>query len=220
MDGTLTDVVERWILPVLGILEQVKPDYDRENLEESIGTIALKSGGASNFLIIKLLWTLGKLAGLNFFQQISFFRHMIKQKAQFKRIVLVDGAEKVVSELSQYFTLALITSASADTVAAATRASPVFSHFTTIVTRDDVEFTKPNPEALLIAGKQLGVVDFSQVMMIGDFPLDVQAAKRAGAYSVAILGRMGEYTRNILEASHPDYLLTAITDLPSLLQQH
>lgn len=52
---------------------------------------------------------------------------------------------------------------------------------------DDVENSKPDPDIIHAAMRKLGDVDPHEVVMVGDTPYDVSAAKKAGVATVGLL---------------------------------
>ena len=67
---------------------------------------------------------------------------------------------------------------------------PLERYFETVVTGDDTERHKPDPEPLLLALERLGASP-SAAAYVGDSPFDIRAAKAAGM--VADRGRLGRY---------------------------
>jgi HAD superfamily hydrolase (TIGR01509 family) len=65
-----------------------------------------------------------------------------------------------------------------------------------VVTRDDVEHAKPDPDLFLAAAERLGV-DVSACFVVGDSVWDLLAAQRARAFGVGLLS--GGYGREELE---------------------
>jgi HAD superfamily hydrolase (TIGR01509 family) len=65
-----------------------------------------------------------------------------------------------------------------------------------VVTRDDVEHAKPDPDLFLAAADKLGV-DASACFVVGDSVWDLLAAQRARAFGVGVLS--GGYGREELE---------------------
>ncbi len=82
-----------------------------------------------------------------------------------------------------------------------------------LVGSDDVTRHKPDPEPLLRAAALLGV-EPARVVMVGDTPADVHAARAAGARAAAAL--WGTRDPGLLRAEMPTFLLTAPTDLVPL----
>lgn len=72
-----------------------------------------------------------------------------------------------------------------------------------ILSRDDVEKVKPHPEHLLAALRHFGM-EPEDAMMVGDHPMDVESAHKAGCLGAAVLGGEASYER--LAAVTPDYL--------------
>jgi HAD superfamily hydrolase (TIGR01509 family) len=67
---------------------------------------------------------------------------------------------------------------------------------TTVITRDLVQYAKPNPDLFLAAADQLGV-EIGSSVVVGDSVWDLLAARRAMALGVGLLS--GGYGRNELE---------------------
>jgi HAD superfamily hydrolase (TIGR01549 family) len=67
-----------------------------------------------------------------------------------------------------------------------------------VVTRDDVEHAKPDPDLFLAAAQRLGV-DAAECFVVGDSVWDLLAARRARALGVGVLS--GGYGREELESA-------------------
>ena len=74
---------------------------------------------------------------------------------------------------------------------------------------------RPNPKMILDAMQRLNITDRSKVLKIGDTVVDVQEGKNAGAYTVAVL--TGSQTEAQLRAAGPDYILSSIRELRTLI---
>jgi len=83
-----------------------------------------------------------------------------------------------------------------------------------LLSRDDVPLVKPDPAHLHAALAHLGVAA-EQALMCGDHPMDMVAAKRAGAGAVGVL--TGGATAASLTEAGADLVLACITALPDLL---
>jgi phosphoglycolate phosphatase len=81
-----------------------------------------------------------------------------------------------------------------------------------LLTRDDVERVKPDPQHLLDA---LRLMDSKPegALMIGDHPMDILAGKRAGMKTAAVLNSK---SREDFEEVAPDLILTGIAELLDL----
>jgi phosphonatase-like hydrolase len=76
---------------------------------------------------------------------------------------------------------------------------------------------RPNPKMIHDAMHELGVTDGRRVVKIGDTVVDVQEGRNAGAWTVAVL--TGSQTEVQLKAAGPDYILSSIRELRTLIPQ-
>lgn len=83
--------------------------------------------------------------------------------------------------------------------------------FDVIITRDSPLPPKPAPDGILIAGNMLGVPP-SEIMVVGDYVLDLTAAKEAGAISVLLCNR----PEIPAWADKADHIIHSLDELPRL----
>ena len=74
---------------------------------------------------------------------------------------------------------------------------------------------RPNPKMILDAMERLNITDGRKVLKIGDTVADVQEGKNANAWTVAVL--TGSQTEAQLMAAGPDYILSSIRELTTLI---
>jgi len=86
-----------------------------------------------------------------------------------------------------------------------------------IVTADDVQNTKPDPEGVLHALERVGVSP-TAAMFIGDTPTDIQAARRAGVLAVGAAWGYG--TTRDLQAAGADLMLNRPGQIGPALLTH
>jgi len=82
--------------------------------------------------------------------------------------------------------------------------------FAEVLGPNDVERPKPDPEMLEIIMMRLGL-GAEEVVYVGDMPLDVEVARKAGVSVYAL--PTGSASRDALLASRPDRLLHRFSDL-------
>ncbi len=80
---------------------------------------------------------------------------------------------------------------------------------------EQVGVGRPNPKMIHDAMERLNITDRSKVLKIGDTVVDVQEGKNAGAWTVAVL--TGSQTEAQLRAAGPDYILSSIRELTTLI---
>ncbi len=108
----------------------------------------------------------------------------------------------------------VVTSKSRDAVDLAFGIVPPPVTFDTVVTFDDTDRHKPEPDPILLALERMGT-DPREAAYVGDAPWDVRAARAAGCAAVAVT--WGAATEEILRAEHPDALVGTPSELEALL---
>jgi pyrophosphatase PpaX len=96
---------------------------------------------------------------------------------------------------------------------------PLYDHslthyFKVIITREDAYPQKPEPDGILECTRRMGILPAS-TLTIGDSPLDIQAGKRAGTPTLAVLGGVGSHAQ--LEAEEPTGIVEDVTQILSVL---
>lgn len=86
--------------------------------------------------------------------------------------------------------------------------------FGTVVTGYEVGKHKPAPDIVFEAAKRLSV-DAKQCVVVGDSPIDVQAGKRAGAFTVAVVSDTCD--RRLLENTKPTAIIEELQAILRLL---
>ena len=223
MDGTLTDLWKRYRDPFLRALDKIKPDYDREKVQEVfesvLADVLTTSEGSSRLLKVKLFLKSRKEMGGSWLDTFRVMKLVLSDPLSFREIVPLDGVQSTLESLqSRGYKLALVTSAGDKTVDKAIEKLKILESFDVLVTRNKVKRIKPYPDSLLFACSFLGK-DPSNCAMIGDFPQDVKAGKNAGTKTIAILGDNGKYTEEEIRSLNPDVVLDDFQELLELFPQ-
>ncbi len=92
----------------------------------------------------------------------------------------------------------------------------VLDFFDLIVTGDDVKNHKPSPEGILKFVKHFKLKP-EEVLMIGDAPSDIKAARQAGVKVASVL--WDSYGRETVEKMKTDFLLYSVNDLDELISR-
>ena len=88
-------------------------------------------------------------------------------------------------------------------------------YFQAVVTACDKFSPKPSPDALIECSRKLGVKT-SECAVVGDSIVDIEAGRRAGAKTVAVLS--GIFSRDELKKQKPDLILASVRELPDFLE--
>jgi pyrophosphatase PpaX len=134
----------------------------------------------------------------------------------YRQIRLFPGIDAVLDRLrDDGRKLGVVTVKSRATVELTFELLPLGSFFGVVVTGDDVERHKPDPDGLLLALERLGGEPASAAY-VGDSPFDVEAAHVAGMGAIAVSWG-GIHAHNRLEAENPDALVDRPEELLGVL---
>jgi phosphonatase-like hydrolase len=86
------------------------------------------------------------------------------------------------------------------------------------VSSDDVPSGRPAPYLVFHAMEATGTTDVRRVMVVGDTPLDLQAANNAGTIAVAVL--TGVHPRSRLERERYSHIIESVADVPALVRTY
>lgn len=114
---------------------------------------------------------------------------VFRRLAGARRFRVFDGAVPLLDALgARGLQLALATSASEDDLDSIMRSAGIDlrEHFDAVVTKSDVERSKPAPDVIDSAVRKLGLTA-AQCAMVGDTPYDAIAARRAGVVTLGVL---------------------------------
>lgn len=126
------------------------------------------------------------------------------------------GACDLVSDLrARGARLGLVTSKAREMGLRTLGACTLTDAFDALVFADDVANGKPDPEPVLLALDRLGVAPARDVLMVGDSPHDIEAGRRAGVATAAVL--WGPFQPTALRDAGPDHLLPDFASLSALL---
>jgi pyrophosphatase PpaX len=111
--------------------------------------------------------------------------------------------------------LGVVTAKRHATVRLAFDVCPIEDFFDTVVAADDTERHKPAPDPVLLAVDRLGAQP-SDAAYVGDAPFDVESAKAAGVYAIAV-GWGGIHPHDRVVAAAPDAFVQSAKELLDVL---
>jgi HAD superfamily hydrolase (TIGR01509 family) len=189
LDGTLVDSVynhvRAWHLALNG-----------EGLALSVWRIHRKIGMSGGLFTNQLLRELGAPVDEATIQRLRE-RHAAHFLALSDDVVPLPGAVALLGTLTELdLPWGIATSGRMITAAANLRSLGVDPEAATVVTRDQVQFAKPDPDLFVEAARRLGTTTVGSYV-IGDSIWDMLAAARCGALGIGLLS--GGYGREELE---------------------
>ncbi len=188
LDGTLVDSVYQHVLAWREVLEQV-------GISLSVWRIHRRIGMSGGLFVNALLRETNRPVTAD---EIARLRelHVTAYLSRIGQIRPLPGARELLARLAQQdVRWAIATSGNART------AQPMVDMLdvpkgTIVITRDDVQRAKPDPDLFLAAAERLGV-PIEESMVVGDSVWDLLAAQRARALGIGVLS--GGYGREELE---------------------
>jgi phosphoglycolate phosphatase-like HAD superfamily hydrolase len=127
---------------------------------------------------------------------------------------LVDEVDQALRALSGRYRLAVVTTRGRRDADAFLERFGLSGIFEAVVTRESTWRLKPHPEPIRYAARLLGLPP-ERCAMVGDTTVDIRAARRAGAWAVAVLCGFGQ--REELERAGAHLILPSPAHLPSAL---
>lgn len=173
LDGTIVDTNELIIQSFFHALKGIVPEgFGREHIIPHMGKT--------------LLDQMRQFSGR---EEVEDLIHAYREYNLLKHdemVSLFPGVAETVPVLkANGVKLGVVTTKMRPTTERALRMFGLYGQMDAIVTLDDVEHAKPHPEPILKATAEIGV-EPAHAIMVGDSPVDIEAAKRAGAMPVGV----------------------------------
>jgi HAD superfamily hydrolase (TIGR01549 family) len=178
LDGTLVDSVYQHVAAWHDALTSM-------NVPLSVWRIHRKVGMSGGLFVRGLMRELGREVEPSTAVELRR-RHAAAYAARFHEVVALPGTRELLATLTALGApWAIATSGSRD-VADRTLALLDIPPHVPVVTRDEVEYAKPDPDLFLRAAERLGV-RITDSIVVGDSVWDLLAARRAGALGIGVL---------------------------------
>lgn len=118
-------------------------------------------------------------------QFISAYKEHYRQICNAKTTLLPNAKEAILESYS-FAQLGVVTTKTGQYSKMLLEHMGVGNYFTCIIGRENVVNAKPSAEPILKALESFSPLNKDKIYMIGDTPLDIQAAKNAGVRSIAV----------------------------------
>jgi pyrophosphatase PpaX len=197
LDGTLINTNELIISSFLHTLNTYFPDeYKREDVLQFMGPPLEES-----FMKVK---------PDSVQEMVKTYRTYNLEKHD-SLVTEFEGVFETVQTLSQNgYKLAIVSTKVRDVVIKGLKLTNLDQFFDVIITLDEVENAKPDPEPINKALEALGSTPGESVM-VGDNHHDILAGKNAGTYSAGVA--WSAKGREHLDQYEPDFMLETMADL-------
>ncbi|MFZ0711804.1 MAG: HAD family hydrolase [Terrimicrobiaceae bacterium] len=185
LDGTLMDTVYQHVLAWREALEEA-------GIELSVWRIHRRIGMSGGLFVNALMRETGHKLTKEEIEQLQRL-HAEAYKRLVAQVRPLPGARELLDYLTgARVPWAIATSGRMESAGPALKILGVDPNKVTVITRDQVQYAKPNPDLFLAAAEQLGV-EIGSSVVVGDSVWDLLAAQRASALGVGLLsGGYGE----------------------------
>ena len=171
LDGTLLDSVSVILKAAEEAFGALSIAYDENELRKTIG--------------IPLRVQAKRFAGARAEEFVERYRAIYRERQQ-RDLKLFPGTLQMLDAVkSRGFSTAVVTSKAARVTRMALDQTGIANKFDAVVTADDVQHPKPDPEPILKALEALKTTP-EQAIYVGDSLFDVDAAQRAGVAMVGV----------------------------------
>ncbi len=212
VDGTLSDTDDHMVDRLNGSLRSVSWLFRERNTKRFARWLVMAVETPANFI-----YHLNDRLGVDqFFAKILSRASGGKKNPQEAQELfwLIPGSKEMLAALRSHFRLAVVSARDAETTTQFLAYFNLLEFFDIVVTAQSCEHTKPYPDPIYFAARELGL-DPEQCLMVGDTVVDIAAGKAAGAQTAAVLCGFG--TERELARAGADMILTSTTDLQDVL---
>ncbi|HLC19355.1 MAG TPA: HAD family hydrolase, partial [Candidatus Nanoarchaeia archaeon] len=126
-------------------------------------------------------------------------------------IKLVPGIKNLLEKLSKKYTLAIVSGTYRELIEPVLKKHDIVNYFSVIVTKDDVQQSKPHPEGMHLCLKKLNLKE-SEAIFVGDMTMDIEMGRSSGV-KTAIVSSFSWNTLEDLKQFKPDVLLEKPQDI-------
>jgi HAD superfamily hydrolase (TIGR01549 family) len=127
-----------------------------------------------------------------------------------------SGTRRALAALARRYRLGLVTGGGRARVRRQLVEFDLARAFAVRVFSEDTPRKKPHPAPLRLALRRLAL-ECGECVYVGDAPQDIEMARNAGVFSIAVIGTSPVPAR--LKASRPDASIDSIDELPALLRR-
>lgn len=132
-----------------------------------------------------------------------------------KKFLLVPGVDEMLKQLHGRYPMAVVSARDEKGTMRFLEQFDLVKYFDTVITGLSATHTKPYPDPILLAAKNMNVPP-ENCLMIGDTTVDIRAGRAAGAQTVGVLCGFGEEPE--LRRMGADEILADTTKLLDLLR--
>jgi N-acetyl-D-muramate 6-phosphate phosphatase len=212
VDGTLRDTDDQWVERLTGMLHPLERFLPERNAQIAARRFVMAMDDPANFAmyltdqlgIDNLVWRMARRR----------MRTIAKIPSPVKPPGMIAGAAEMLQRLHEHYPLAVVSARDEPTTMRFLEGHQLVPLFRQIVTGQTCRFTKPFPDPVLYAARELGV-EPEECLMVGDTIVDMMAGKSAKSQTLGVLCGFGDEAE--LRRSGADEILSTTALLADFL---
>ena len=210
VDGTLSNTDDQFVALLARWLRPFRPLLPGKSSRLAARRLIMASESPANFL-------LGLPDRLGFDKPLfaladwtaSTFHHKVT------KYWIIPGVKEMLADLSRRYPLAVVSARDERTTYGFLEQFHLLPYFRCIAIDQTCRHTKPYPDPILWAARQMGVPP-EACLMVGDTTVDIRAGKAAGAQTIGVLCGFGEEQE--LRQRGADMILNDTGELSQVLE--
>lgn len=210
LDGTLLETDDQQTKALARRLKGISSLLPDRDPEQAARRVILKAEGPVNRILTVL-----DAVGLddNLFA-LTYRLRRFKGERTVANFEIVRGADAALRALEGRYRLGIVTTRGQRDTEAFLLQYQLADLFEVVITHESTPRLKPHPEPVRHAAEALGLPP-ERCVMVGDTTVDVEAAKKAGAWAIGVLCGFGEWEE--LKATGADLILGSTAELSQWL---
>lgn len=210
VDGTLSDTDNLLQDRLIPFLKPIKFLFPRRSLQHVARRMVMASEAPANFLI-----GIPDRIGLD--DEIFALADWVARKSHKKpgAFLLIPGVPEMLETLSQRYPLAVVSARDSRTTDLFLQQFQLKQYFRVIVSAQTCARTKPFPDPVLFAAREMKV-NPEDCLMVGDTTVDIRAGNSASAQTVGVLCGFGEEPE--LRKHQADMILSTTPEIVQVLE--
>jgi N-acetyl-D-muramate 6-phosphate phosphatase len=211
VDGTLSDTDDVMVAQLTELLKPFQRLFPGKDLTRTARSLVMEIEAPANFL-----YGLPDRIGLD--DEIFAVKDWIvrQSKKDTRPFRLVPGTREMLESLFKRYPLSVVSARDTRSTMEFLDQFNLVPFFKCIATDQTCEHTKPFPDPILWAAREMGVSP-EACLMVGDTSVDIRAGKAAGSQTVGVLCGFGEETE--LRQLAADMILSMTAELVQVLRE-
>ena len=150
-------------------------------------------------------------------ESAAIYREYQKQNAD-ELVKVFAGVPELLEALKQAgYRMAIVTSRTRESATRYLNMFGLAGYFEDMVSCEDTDIHKPNPEPILLCLDKLGI-EKAEAIMVGDSPFDIKCANNAGVKSVLVDWRITSDSTSPIDDAKADYEIAEPMDLMKVVE--